>query len=118
MSAGEFVKRRYELDNGDVVQIRVQPSTVTTWNPQATSSTLLHPDLTATVSQGKRTAGINARTARFEWASGVPSGYDPNGIITLPILTASAFDDLTSQETYSYRGGTIRPIGKTKETVR
>jgi len=70
------------------------------------------------VSKGRRAIGINARIARFRWKNVVPDGYEPNGIITLPILTKTAFDALAKQTDYAYQGSPLNLVGKSGETIR
>lgn len=117
MSTGKFVDAIYETDAGTDVSIRVQPETITAWNPVgAGTPTPGYPS--AQVSQGKRALGINARTARFKWAAAPGGGYDPNGIITLPIFTKAAYDNLVKGIDYAYGTTGLNLVGKTAETIK
>jgi len=117
MSAGKFVDRNYSTTAGLLVPIRIQPETITEWNPQA-AGPLLPGQPSAQVSKGRRSIGINARIARFRWSGAVPDGYDPAGIITLPILTQSSFVALVKNTAYAYNGGTLNLVGKSEEKIR
>lgn len=117
MSTGKFVDSVYETDAGTDVSIRVQPETITAWNP-ASVGTPAAGLPSAAVSKGKRSLGINARTARFKWAAAPGGGYDPNGIITLPIFTKDAFDGLQKNVDYPYGTTGLNLVGKTAETIK
>lgn len=117
MSAGAFTDNAYTTDGGITVAIRTQPETVNPWNPAVNAA--ITPGLpSAQVGKGRNTIGINARIARFEWFTGVPANYDPNGVITLPIFTQTAFQALVKKTDYAYQGGTLRLVGKTSEKIR
>lgn len=117
MSAGKFIDSKYQTDGDTVVPIRIQPETVTTWNPVPAAAVAAgYPS--AAVSKGRREVGIQARLARFKWKGAVPEGYDPNGILTIPILTLAALNNLVKNTDYTYLGNTVNLVGKTKETIR
>lgn len=119
MSAGAFIDSFYEAsdDNGgETWQIRVQPETVTAWNPAATGPALAN--VSVNVGGSRRRNGIHARTARFRWQGAPPSGYLANGIITLPILTSAAYSALVKGTDYAYLAGNLRLVGKSPETFR
>lgn len=93
MSAGAFLRSKYELSSpsGVRVPIRVQPETLTL---TIGSDTNAPPDgaLTAgwpsaQVSGGRRGLGIFARTATFVFTGTPPAGYKVGATLTLPILT-------------------------------
>ena len=117
MSSGAFQTQKYQCSEiTEVVNIKVQPETITTWNPVPTDAVSL--DVFAKVGGSGRGYGIHARKARFEWFGGAPGGYDEDGIITLPILTQAAYVALVKNVNYDYLGSDLRLVGKTSEKVR
>lgn len=118
MSAGKFQDRIYVTNSDAVYSIRVQPETITPWNENGTGS-ILPGSPSVAVSKGRRTIGINARVARFRWVgTSAPAGYDPSGIITVPILTRAAFQALTKGISYPYLTGGLELVGKSEEAIR
>jgi len=119
MSAGPFTDTFYEAseDNGgETWNIRVQPETITAWNPAATGPALA--DVSVNVSGSRRRNGIHARMARFRWQGAPPAGYAANSIIQLPILTAAAYSALVKNTDYAYLAGNLRLVGKSPERFR
>lgn len=117
MSAGAYIDSIYENDLGNGFAIRVQPETVTVWNP-AGAAALVPGNPSAQVSSGGRSIGVNARLARFSWVGVAPTGYSQDGVITVPILTKAAYDALVKNTPYPYLGGQLNLVGKTAETIR
>lgn len=116
MSAGRFNKTaKYETANGVVRPVKVQPETITVWNPEPAGTS---EGAFVRVGGSRRGYGTTARLCRFEWQGAPPAGYDARGTITLPILTAAAFNGLTFGTDYAYQGGTIRLLGRTSERSR
>jgi len=117
MSAGSFTQSVYQTDAGTPFVIRVQPETIANaWNTAGAGTPAI--SLSVNASGGRRRNGINARVARFKWVGAVPDGYEPGGIITLPILTKAKFDSLQKLVDYPYLGGGLNLIGKTNESIR
>jgi len=116
MSAGRFTFGVYNSDGGVSYPFQFQAETITTWNPAAAGVPVANTP-SAVVSKGKRSRGVNARTARFRWSGSVPEGYEPAGIIRLPIFTKNAWDALAKNTDYAYLGNTLRLVGKTNETI-
>lgn len=117
MSAGAFIDAIYLTDTGTATTIRVQPETVTTWNPEG-AGTIAAGTPSAQSSQSKRSIGINARTASFKFTGAAPAGYLTGGTIKLPILTKEAFDVLVKATSYAYLGGTLNLVGKSPEVIK
>ena len=117
MSAGAFNDGIYVTNGGLVTTARIQPETITTWNPAGVGP-VLPGQPSAQVSRSQRSIGINARKARFKWNGAPPAGYLANSVITLPILTKAAFDALVKATAYAYLGGTLNLVGKTDEKIR
>lgn len=126
MSAGSFNRSRYEDDNGNIWRLRVQPETegltiATVANaPPAGATTPGFPS--AQVSSGRRTIGVNTRLCRIQFTNTIPSGYDPNGTITLPILSlaAKAAYAIDATGTYTLDGTAydVVIVGLTPETIK
>lgn len=120
MSAGSFVDSTYEMNDGNIVAIRVQPETLTLDIDGANAppiGAVSIGDLSAKVSGSKRAKGVNARTVTVEFTSTVPDGYEPGGIIRLPILTPAQFVSINKRQAGTYLGNPIRVAGKSAETV-
>lgn len=120
MSAGSFTDKVYVTNAGFVTSVRVQPETITAWNPNGAGS-IIPGSPSAHVSGGRNKIGINCRKARFRWVGTppvAPTGYLNNGIITLPMLTQSAYDALVKNVDYPYLGTGLNLVGKTDEKIR
>lgn len=121
MSSGPFVKNaRYELDNGDIAPIRVQPETLAlTINgvANASSADAVTTASSAVVSRGKRAKGINARTVTVVFDS-APTGYKQDSPIRLPWLVPDAFVNIKSGDAGNYLGSAVTVVGKSPEYVR
>lgn len=116
MSAGQFERSFYESDGGTIYAIRVQPETIiATTNPAATGPATGEGSAAAT--GGRRRLGINARRVRVQWSTTAPTGYDPDGTITIPILTPDAYNNLQKGDTFTYLSQTVEVLGKTPEYV-
>lgn len=120
MSAGQFLRTFYELDNGEIAAIRVQPETLNLTIGGTANAAPAGPASvpgSASVSRGRRSNGINARVVRIVFTT-PPTGYEGNSPIQLPWLQESSFDDLQTNDAVSYLGGTGVLIGKTAEKIR
>lgn len=120
MSAGAFTQTTYELNNGDVCAIRVQPETLAAnigaANAAPTAARTL--PVTAKVSKGNRGFGIKPRTVALKFTTGAPAGYKADSIITIPILQAANWDAINDGDTGSYLGGTVQVVYKSPERVK
>lgn len=116
MSEGRFDRAAgYETEGGDTRPIRVQPETITAWNPEAVGTV---SGSYVKVSGSRRGYGTFARVARFEWNGTPPTGYDDRGTITLPILTPAAYNALNVGSNYAYLGASLTLIGLSPERSR
>jgi len=116
MSAGQFSRSFYETDGGTILSIRVQPETIIVGtNPAATGPATGEGSASAT--GGRRRLGINARRIRAQWTGEAPDGYDPDGTLTIPILTPTAYTTLQKGDTFTYLGEEVEVLGKTPEYV-
>lgn len=126
MSAGAFQKSRYETNGANVVNISIQPETLTFTaggvanDPPAGQVSAGFPS--AKVSGGRASIGINARLVRFKFTDTVPTGYKPDSVLSIPVLTQAAFNAYTNGATGTYNPtGTpanIIVIGVTPEKIR
>lgn len=110
MSVGRFVLSRYERVNGDVHPIRVQPETITAWNPAPAGATT--SDIRAKVSGTSREIGLTARKVRISFGANPPGDYAPFSSISLPVLTPAAFAALEEGDVVQYQGTSATVLGK------
>lgn len=95
MSAGPFEISKYqaEYDAGDQIHpIRVQPETIALTLDGVTNAPVTAAktnSISAQVSKGRRSIGLNARMVRIKFTETTPEGYKPDGVITLPLLNVS-----------------------------
>ena len=126
MSAGSPEIVGYENQLGVIHPIRVQPETLTLTldgvaNAAPTGSIAVGVP-SAKVSGSRRAIGVNARLVRFRITDATPPpGYAANSIISLPVLTISAFQSYGKAQTGTYTlNGTdyaVAFVGKTPETI-
>lgn len=117
MSAGKFkVGGKYETKDAKVVKIKIQPETESlTINSVANTVPAGAVDKTypsARVSGGRSTLGIMARLVRVKFTSTTPPNYDPDGIITLPVLTLACWAEVGSGVV-----GTYAPLGTALDII-
>ena len=73
----------------------------------------------ATVSQGRRTAGINVRTVTLKFTGTLPAGYVANSRVRIPVLTPATYAAWAVRgKTGTYRGSAVEVTGFSGETVR
>lgn len=122
MSAGQFTYSRYQTDEGDVYRIRIQPETVNL-NVNGTANTAPTGDpeqQTVNASGSLRQNGINARRVRIRFGDDPPTGYKPNSVITLPVLTLTAYNSMKEQgrgSTGTYLGSAVTLVGWSSEAI-
>lgn len=122
MSAGRFnTLAIYETDQLERASITVQPETLTLQLGGVTNESPDPPTtlpVSAVVSKGRRSKGLNARLVRIAWVNDAPAGYDPRGVIALPWLAKASYDDLPKSATGTYLGSAVRLVGRTGEDTR
>jgi len=126
MSSGSFLTLGYQAsyDPNNFHPIRVQEETtglVVSINGTAVTNDGVLGDqinnpISARVSGGTRTLGLNAAKIRLEWTGGAPAGYDDNGILVLPLLN-SAIRAVSRGASGTYLGEDVRVVGVTPEIV-
>lgn len=116
MSAGSFTIAGYETDAGDNRPVRVQPETITSWNPE--SGGTVQGDLIR-VSGGRRRIGRKARSVRLVQNLGAAvNGIQPKRSITLPVFTTTAFQALAIGQAVAYNGSNWTVSGVSSEAGR
>lgn len=122
MSAGAFERSRYEADNGDIHAIRVQPETLAATfggTANAAPADPVDQQTSARVGGGNRKYGVKARAVSVTWTGAPPSGYEPDELLRIPILTPDLYDSITPNSTVgTYLGANIIVVGKLPERVR
>ena len=121
MSSGAFSLTRYQTDQGNIVNIKVQPETVAASINSATN-TAPTADLTAgfpsaKVSGTRRTLGINARTITIKFTAS-KAGYKDDSPIKIPALTPAFFNACQVGATGSYNGTNCRVVGRSPEVIK
>lgn len=116
MSAGVFTNSFYTSDSGEVYNIRVQPETLS-FSAQGTPAAAATAEPSAIANGSRRRIGVNARNVRLEWTAAAPVGYDPNGVVRVPILTAAAYTAINKGDAVTYLGNSARVLGKTPEYI-
>jgi len=128
MSAGAFALRGYQATYGtgtNIHPIRVQPETealsvtiggVATLNAGEPADDITNP-ISAVVSRGRRSIGLNARLIRIRFNGVPPTGYQGGTVISLPALN-SALLAAPRGATGTYLGVGIEVVGVTPEAVR
>ncbi len=123
MSSGAFVRTFYGVsteNGGGVAPIRLQPETLAATIGGAANAAPAGPATipgSATISQGRRSAGINARYITVAWDDSPPDDYSGlTARIVVPNPTVYAGAQLGDSVTYLGTPATI--VGRTPETVK
>lgn len=123
MSAGSFDTAFYETSDengGFVLRCRVQPETLAatidgTANAGATGPATAPGS--ATISQGRRSAGVNMRYVTLRWTGSPPTNYD-GPTVRIPVLTPATFAAWTLGATGTYLSTACEVVGRVGETVK
>ena len=123
MSSGPFENTFYELSDengGYIMRARVQPETLAaTIDGTANAGATGPADApgSATISQGRRSAGVNMRYVTLRWTAGAPTDYE--GLTArIPVLTPATFAAWTLGATGTYLSTAVEVVGRTGETVK
>lgn len=121
MSSGRFEVSTYEMDDGNIIKIRVQPETLAadlgTVNAAPVGAVSV-PNLSAKVSGSKRSIGVNARTVTVRFTSTLPDDYSGDDISGIPVLVKATFDAINKGlSTGTYLGQPVTIVGKSAEVV-
>lgn len=121
MSAGPYISSFYSSNKTGLIHpIRIQPETLTLTVEGTANAAPTGPadiPVSASVSAGKRSLGLNARTVTFKFPTGAPSGYKDDSPITLPWLNPATFDPIARGNSVSYLGSTGVVQGTSAETA-
>ena len=120
MSAGAFVTSKYELDDGTIVPIRVQPETLALTNgsqDNAAPTPGVTLSLFAKARKGNREYGIGARTVTISWDTAPPTGYEDDNL-SIPILTPTAFSAYAVGSGVTYLGTAATVVSRKSEQLR
>lgn len=114
MSSGSFISSFYEDDGLAIRPCRIQPETITAWNPApagpATADRIR-------ISGGKTESGRKARYVRLVRNIGaVVDGIQPVQRLTVAVLTTTAFDAIAEGATLAYQGNDYRVTSKIGES--
>jgi len=127
MSAGTFTVVGYtaSYNAGNIHPISVQPETLAltvTVNGEneingGTPVDQVNNPISAVVSRGRRSRGLNARKITIEFTGTAPTGYRAGTPITLPAVNPNVV--LASRgATGTYLGQAIRVVGTSPEVVK
>lgn len=122
MSAGAFVRSRYEADYGAgtaVHPIRCQPETllaeIGTEDNSAPAAALTNP-ISAVTSKGRRGSGLRPRTITLQFPlTGQPTGYKAGGYTVIPALNKAFYAAATAGITCTYLGVSCAVVSKSAE---
>jgi hypothetical protein len=126
MSAGAFEIGKYEDENGNVYEVRVQPETKgLTLNSVANAYPTddAAPDLpTLAISQSRRGFGVKVRTVTVEMTA-APTGAvaDYLGLgsrLTVPVFDPATYASYGKGQTGTYLGTAVKYVGKNPEIIR
>ncbi len=119
MSSGAFNIEGYESTaTGQIHPIRVQPETLTLTlggNTNDAPGGAIDSPISAQVSQGARSLGLNARMVTITWEDAAPTNYKASGTISLPWLAEAGFSELIKGVTGTYLGSDVRVVGTRPE---
>lgn len=120
MSAGAFVRSRYESDDGEIHPIRVQPETLSAnvGAVNAGAAGAATSSLSAKARGGNREYGLKARSVTVAFTGSVPDDYEPGNTYRIPILTQATYDAAVVGGTGTYLDNPIEIVGKSPERVR
>lgn len=120
MSAGNFARSRYESDTGEIHPIRVQPETISAnvGAANAAPAGAVTSPISARVSGSNRTLGLVARRVRLAFTAAVPDGYAEDSVLSIPVLTPTAYAAAITGATGTYLGSPVVVVGRTPESIR
>lgn len=123
MSSGAFENSFYEMsaeNGGFVLRCRVQPETLAASIATTANAGVAGPATapgSATISQGRRTAGVNMRYVTLRWTGDKPAGYDGD-TVKIPVLDPAVFAEWTLGSTGTYLAQAVEVVGRVGETVK
>lgn len=123
MSSGAFTDTFYETsaeNGGFVLRCRLQPETLAAEFASTANAGADGPATapgSATISQGRRSAGVNMRYVTVSWNTSPPSGY--SGLTArIPVPDPTVFAEWTLGATGTYLSTAATIVGRTGETIK
>lgn len=123
MSSGSFETAFYETSSengGFILRCRVQPETLSATIGSTPNAGVAGPATapgSATISQGRRTAGVNMRYVTLRWTGDPPTDY--SGLTArIPVLDPTVFAGWTLGATGTYLETACEVVGRSPETVK
>lgn len=123
MSSGPFDSVFYETsaeNGGFVLTAKVQPETLAASFASTANASPDGPATapgSATISQGRRTAGVNMRYVTVKWDSAPPTNY--SGLTArIPVLDPATFTAWTLGAAGTYLATAATVVGRTGETIK
>ncbi len=125
MSAGAFESAFYETsaeNGGFVLRCRVQPETLAATIGGVANASAAGPATapgSATISQGRRTAGVNMRYVRLGFTDDgdIPEDYTGQPLI-IPVLDPATFTAWTLGAEGTYLDSPVEVLSRVGETVK
>jgi len=126
MSAGAFtvVPYRASYNTEQIHPLRIQPETQDLAVLIGGTNQLNTPEevatnnpISAVISRGRRSKGLNARLIRVRFTAAPPTGYQVNGTLTLPAINPALLG-APNGATGTYLGIAIEVVGTSPETAR
>ena len=111
---------KYETDNADVVNIRVQPETegLNIGAANAAPAGSVDPAFPSAIVGGSRKKiGIHARHVTIKLTAAIANGPANGSILRVPILKKSVFDGMAKKDTGTYQGAACIVVSKTSEDI-
>lgn len=122
MSAGQFINAKYSsLSTGLIHRIRIQPETqalVLDGTNNAGPGADVNSPIAVQVTNTRRSLGITPRTITVRFTTTLPTGYKPDQLYRLVILTNSLWQDTAIGATGTYLGQPIEVVSKSPESSR
>lgn len=123
MSSGAFESAFYETsteNGGFILRARVQPETLAASFGSVANAGVVGPATapgSATISQGRRTAGVNMRYVTVRWTGSPPTDY--SGLTArIPVLDPTVFAAWTLGAEGTYLATAAEVVGRNPETVK
>lgn len=119
MSAGDFIRSKYETDSGEICNIRVQPETLAATfggTANAAPAGTVTQLASAIARKGKRQIGVGPRLIGVGFET-PPTGYTSE-VLYVPIMQKTLYDATALGDAVSYLGGTGVVVSKIAESIR
>lgn len=120
MSAGAFLASKYEMDDGSIKRIKIQPETAAAsiGSANAAPAGAIDSPGSARVGGGNRQYGVKARSVTVRFTGALPDGYKAGQLYRVPILTPAVYNAINVGDTGTYLASPVEVVGKNPERVR